>query len=119
MKPKIYYLATCSTCKRIMAEAGIHTDNTTLQNIKEDRITASQLDELKDKAGSYEALFSKKAQEYTARGLKHKELSEEDYRKLILEEYTFLKRPVTITDDHIVIGNSKEAVAKLKELLQR
>ena len=52
---------------------------------------------------------------YKALGLKDKNLGEQDYRNYILEEYTFLKRPVFIIGDQIFIGNSKkniEAVAK-------
>ena len=39
---------------------------------------------------------------------------EEDYKKLILEEYTFLKRPVVVYDNFISIGSSTKAVESLK-----
>lgn len=65
-------------------------------------------------AGSYEVLFSKVAQKYRALGLDKRTLSEEDHKKYILEEYTFLKRPVIIMDDKIFIGNSKNTVAAAK-----
>ena len=45
---------------------------------------------------------------YKSLGLKDKSLSEEDYKNYILEEYTFLKRPVTIIGDEIFVGNSKK-----------
>lgn len=61
-------------------------------------------------AGSYEALFSRKATLYKERGLKDKTLSEEDYKNLIMEHYTFLSRPVIIADDQIFIGNSPKTV---------
>ena len=67
-----------------------------MQDIKFEKITADQLDELKELAGSYEALFSRRAIKYKEMGLKDKTLDEGGYRKLILEEYTFLKRPVII-----------------------
>ena len=66
-------------------------------------------------AGSYEALFSRKAMKYRALGLNKQELSEEDYKKYIVQEYTFLKRPVAILDGEIYIGNSKQ---RLKLLLK-
>ena len=50
-------------------------------------------------------------------GLKNKELSEDDYKKLILEEYTFLKRPAFIIGEKSFVGNSKKVVAALKEHL--
>ena len=89
------------------------------QDIKKERISASQLEKMKELSGSYEALFSKSAMKYKSLGLKDKMLSEEDYRKLILEEYTFLKRPVFIIDTTIVIGNSKNSVETVKNLLSK
>jgi len=75
-----------------------------LVDIKTNSIDASTLDLLKEKVGSYEALFSKRAIKYKSLGLKDKNLSEDDFRKLILEEYTFLKRPVLIDGDKVVVG---------------
>ena len=82
-------------------------------------MTPAQLDEMHQLAGSYETLFSRKAMKFRSMGLKDKNLSETDYRSLILEEYTFLKRPVFIIDDQIFIGNSKSNVAALKEALSK
>jgi arsenate reductase len=65
-------------------------------------------------SGSYEALFNKRAKLYKSLDLKNKRLSEADYRKFILEEYTFLKRPVFMVEDTIFIGNSKNVIAALK-----
>ena len=65
---------------------------------------------LKEKVGSYEALFSRKAMKYRSMGLHEKELTEADYRKLMLEEYTFLKRPFMINGDEVFIGNTKAVV---------
>ena len=69
-------------------------------------------------AGSYEALFSRRAMKYKSMGLKDKNLTEQDYRQLILDEYTFLKRPVMIADDQIFIGNGKKEVEKAKAALE-
>lgn len=110
---KIYYLGTCDTCARIMKECGISEKNFTLQDIKTEKITAAQLDEMKAMAGSYEALFSRVALKYKT--LDPKPSSEKEYRRLILEEYTFLKRPVAIIDQTIFVGNSKSNVEALKK----
>lgn len=101
----------------IIDETGIDKKGFTLQNIKIDKITAEQLDEMKQLVGSYEALFSRKSMKYKSMGLKDMKLTEKDYRKLILEEYTFLKRPVTILGKQIFIGNDKNTVAALKAAL--
>lgn len=114
---KIYYLSTCSTCKNIMQEWNVDS-SFELQDIKTQAISPAQLDEMKDLAGSYEALFSRKSRQYTARDLKTKALEEKDYKDLILEEYTFLKRPVLMVENEIFIGNSKENVAKAKKFLK-
>ncbi len=106
---KIYYLSTCSTCKRIMDELTIG-DNFEKQDIKFEKITEEQLDLMAQKAGSYEALFSKRSRQYRALGLHEKALTEEDFKKYILEEYTFLKRPVLLIGDDIFIGNTKKVV---------
>lgn len=74
-------------------------------------MTAAQLEEMHKMAGSYEALFSRNATLYKERGLKDKPLTEADYKSLILEHYTFLKRPVIIADDKIFIGNKADTVA--------
>jgi arsenate reductase len=114
---KIYYLSSCSTCARIMKELGISAEKFTLQDIKTEIITASQLDELKKMAGSYEALFSRVALKYRAMGLDKEILTESDYRKYILSEYTFLKRPVIVCGKQLFIGNSKKTVAAAKAAL--
>lgn len=86
-----------------------------MQDIKTEKITPAQLDELKKMAGSYEALFSRRAIKYKEMGLKDKQLVEKDYRDLILKEYTFLKRPVVVNGKKIFIGSEKKTVTALKE----
>ena len=75
-----------------------------LIDIKANNIDAKTLDFLKQKVGSYEALFSKRAIKYKSLSLKDKSLKDEDFRQLILDEYTFLKRPVLINGDKVVVG---------------
>ena len=119
MNPKniIYYLGTCDTCKSILKETGAIAANIPVQDIKTEKISARQIDEMKKLAGSYEALFSRRAIKYRERDLKNKKLKEEDYRNLILEEYSFLKRPVSILDGKIFIGNDKRTIRDLKEAI--
>ena len=113
---KVYYLKSCSTCQRILKEWELD-DDVELQNIKTAPITADQIDEMIDLAGSAEALFSRKAMKYRSMGLNEKTLSEKEYRQLILNEYTFLKRPVLVLDKQIFIGNSKAVIAAAKAAL--
>lgn len=111
---KAFYLSTCSTCKRILKEVNLPS-SIELQDIKTNKISPEDLAEMKDQAGSYEALFSRRAMKYKSMGLKDKALSEADYRDLILDEYTFLKRPVIVNGDDIFIGSAKKTVEQLKQ----
>ena len=90
-----------------------------MQDIKFEKITPAQLEEMKKMAGSYEALFSRRAMKYKEWGLKDKKLAEKDYRDYILDEYTFLKRPVVIIADKIFIGSEKKTVQALKDAVSK
>ena len=114
---KIYHLGNCDTCQKILKEVGAEKKKTQLQDIKTEPITPGQLDQMKELAGSYEALFSRRALKYRSMGLHEQSLTEKDYRRLILEEYTFLKRPVAIVGNQIFIGNTKAVVEALKQAL--
>lgn len=110
---KIYHLSSCSTCQRILKEIQ-PAEDVILQDIKSEPITASQIEAMKNLAGSYASLFSRRAMKYKSLGLAEKDLKEEDYKKYILQEYTFLKRPVMIDGDKIYVGNSKKVVEEAK-----
>lgn len=115
-------MANCTTSQAIIKETGIlrpginrdQNDKFQMQDIKFEKITPAQLDEMKKMAGSYEALFSRRALKYKELKLKDKKLEEKDYRNYILDEYTFLKRPVIIINDKIFVGSEKKTVAALK-----
>ena len=85
---KVYFLQTCDTCRRILKE--VNTNDFERQEIKSENVTVSQLEEMYQLSGSYEALFNKRAKLYKAMDLKNQVLSEADYRQFILDEYTFL-----------------------------
>jgi arsenate reductase (glutaredoxin) len=112
---KIYHLGNCTTCQAIIKETKIDKAGFDMQDIKFEKITPVQIDTMKKMSGSYEALFSRRAMKYKEMGLKDKALTEKDYRQLILDEYTFLKRPVVMINDKIFIGSEKKNVAELKK----
>ncbi len=89
------------------------------QDIKQQGITETEVEELRNIAGSYEALFSRRARLYKERNLKEERLLEEDYKNLLLEHYTFLKRPVIVNNDEIFIGNSKKTVEAARKSIQQ
>lgn len=104
---KIYYLASCDTCRKIIKSLP-ENHNLSFHDIKQNPITETELEQMRELSGSYEALFSKKAQLYKSMDLKNKNLTEDDYKKYILEHYTFLSRPVFIIKNKIYIGNSQQ-----------
>ena len=106
---KIYYLATCDTCRKIIKSLP-QNHNLVFHDIKQNPITVDELEEMYKLSGSYESLFSKKAQLYKSMDLKNKSLTEDDNKKYILEHYTFLSRPVFIINDKIYIGNSQQNI---------
>ncbi len=117
MTKKIYHLGTCDTCKRIISELKLKEKGFTFQDIKTEKISAEQLDEMAKLSGSYESLFSRVALKFRSMGLNELALKEKDYRKYILEEYTFLKRPVILIGKKIFIGNSKSNIQAVQQEL--
>lgn len=111
-----YFLSSCDSCKRIQAELKLDSSVTQI-DIKKSPLTASQLEQLHSLAGSYEALFSKRAQLYKQRNLKEQELTEGDFKALLLEHYTFLKRPVLLYDSKLFVGNTAKVIAEAKAFI--
>ena len=114
---KIYYLASCDTCRKIIKNLP-KDNNLVFHDIKQNPITEEELEEMHALSGSYEALFSKKAQLYKSMDLKNKALTEGDFKKYILEHYTFLSRPVFIIDGKIYIGNSQQNILQVMKALE-
>lgn len=85
-------------------------------DIKKTPITEKELEQMHQLTQSYEVLFSKRAQLYKKLNLKEQSLSEPDFKKYLLQHYTFLKRPVLIDGAYISVGSSpkvqKELVSK-------
>ena len=111
---EIYTIGHCTTSLAMFEETGLDKligEKFILQNIKFEKITPAQLDEMKKMAGTYEALFSRRAIKYKEWKLKDKKLTERDYRQYILDEYTFLKRPVIIIEKEIDCCKEFETLA--------
>lgn len=116
MENTIYYLASCDTCRKIIKSLP-NTNRLKFHDIRQDTITEAELDQLKNLAGSYQVLFSRKAQLYKSMGLKDQTLTEADYKKYLLQHYTFLSRPVFVVDGKIYIGNSPKNIAEVTKAL--
>jgi len=109
---KVYLLSTCSTCKRIYKEVS-SLGGFEVIDIKANPLAIETIDYLAKLAGGYEVIFNKQSRKYREQGLAHRELSEEDYRQYLGQEYTFLKRPVFVVGKKLFAGNSKKNLSEL------
>lgn len=110
---KVFYLKTCSTCKRILNE--VDTTGFELREVKGENITKEELHELRKHVDSYNDLINRRGRFYAQNDLKNKNLSDAEWEELLLQEYSLLKRPVFIDGDLFYAGNSKKTVEQLKE----
>ena len=85
---KVYTLSTCDTSRRILKQAQLSSLGFEIIDIKTTPLTEKSLYEMHKLSGSYEALFSRRSLKYKSMKLKDTKLSEVDYKKLILQEYT-------------------------------
>lgn len=113
---KLFYLSTCSTCKRIINEWNVPSD-VELVDIKKSMCSENDFQEMYRLTGSYEKLFSKRSQNFIAQGLKEKINSDADYGKLLPSDYTFLKRPVLVYNDKIFVGNDAKTTSEARDFL--
>ncbi len=113
----MYHLANCKTCQRIIEDLQPESVGITLVNVKPS-IDPKVIDRLAEVAGSYEALFSRRSLQYRKLGLHERELGESDYRKYMIEHYSFLKRPSTLLGGKIFVGSAKKEVEALRDAIE-
>lgn len=113
---RLYHLSSCNTCQRIIKELG--AEHFELQDIKVKHVDEETIDWLAKENGGYEAIFNKRAMKYRSKGLNNMELTEEQWKDYILQEYTFIKRPIMIIDGKSYVGNSKKVVESAKNALE-
>ena len=111
-----YYLSTCQTCKRIIKDLDLD-DSIQKIDIKKNPINKDQLNYLYKIEGCYENFINKRAQLFKTLGLSNKVLGENDFKKLLIKHYTFLKRPVLVYDNYLFIGNSSKVAIEMKKFL--
>ncbi len=114
---KVFYLKTCGTNKKIMTPLDL--SDWELREIKSQPVTEAELEEMYEKTQSYEALFSKKSTQIKERGIDVNSLKEQDFKKLILDHYSFLKRPVFVTDKEVFAGSDKKNLENLNAFFEK
>ena len=117
MEITVWYLSTCSTCQRIIKEAGLDGDHVRLIDIKSHPVSENELEGIYHAIGSYKDLINGRSTQFRTMNKKANELSEEEARKLLLQHYAFLKRPVIRIGHQYYVGNSKNVVEALKSRL--
>lgn len=117
MSRKVYFLSTCDTCKRIMKEVGVD-ESFELQDIKFNPVTEEQIESFFEHTQSYEALINKRARKLKDTLVENPVNKDADYKKLLLMDYTFLKRPVFEIDDQLFIGNATKTIEAIKMALK-
>ena len=116
---KLYYLSSCSTCKRIIKQWSL-IKTIDLIDIKITPLNEKDLKELYKITYSYESLFNKRAQMLKKLNLNINLLNENDFKKLLLSHYSFLKRPVLLINRKIFAGNSKKNIEEAEiELIKK
>ena len=113
----VFYLKNCSTCKRIMSQFDL--TNWKLREMKSEPISEKELEEMYAFTKSYETLFSRRSTQIKAENIDVKSLKEADFKRLILQHYSFLKRPVFLTDNEIFVGNEKKTLENLEEFFKK
>ena len=116
LKATFYYLKTCDTCRRILKELDLPED-VVLREIKSSPLTPAELEQIKTHFSSYEELFNKRAVKF--RSIDSSGFKDSDYKKLLLSDYTFLKRPVLLIGEKAFAGNSKAVVTQMSLYLER
>lgn len=116
---KLYYLSSCSTCKRIINQWSL-TKAIDLIDVKKTPLDEKNLKELYKITNSYETLFNKRAQMLKKLNLNINLLDENDFKRLLLSHYSFLKRPVLLLNRKIFVGNSKKNIEEAEiELIKK
>jgi arsenate reductase len=96
-----------------LEELGVEIEN--FHDLKENQLSRKEVERLVKLVGGAENLFSKRAMKYRSLGLKEMELSDEQLVDYMVEEYTFIRRPVMVFGDKGLAGFSKK---KYDELLK-
>ena len=111
-----YYLSSCNTCKKIESQLTLG-ESVKKIDIKKKKLTEQELKTLHEKVGNYEGLINKRAKLFKQRNIDYKKLEEKDFKNLLLEHYSFIKRPILIYDEKIFVGNCPKTILKAIKFL--
>lgn len=100
-----YGLPNCTTCQKALRRLDYHgVPNIIKRNIKEEPLSREEIEQLANKLGGAENLFSRRSVKYREMGLRDKSLTANEMLDLMAGEYTFLKRPVLVAGNTAIAG---------------
>jgi len=117
MDNTFYYIVSCDCCRKIiktLPEKAILL----FHDIQISPLKETEIDQLATMAGSYEALFNKKAVQYRTLNLKDANLSEADYKHYLNRYYSFLKHPIIVINNKIHTKNSPKNTLEILNILK-
>ena len=89
-----------------MENAGVEIEN--FHDVKENRLSRKEVEGLVKLVGGADKLFSKRAMKYRSLGLNEMDLTDKDLVRYMIEEYTFIRRPVLVSGDFAMAGFAKK-----------
>jgi arsenate reductase len=101
----MYWLPHCTTCQKAiqyLEKKGYAVAE--FRDVKSDPLDRKDVERLAELVGGAGELFSRRARKYRAMGLSERELSSDEMIQLMAEEYTFIKRPVLVSDGRATAG---------------
>ena len=113
-KVKLYGLPHCTTCQKAIAyleDLGVEVES--FHDVKENRLSKKEVEKLAKLVDGEDKLFSKRAMKYRGMGLNEMELSDQDLLNYMVEEYTFIRRPVLVYGENALAGFSKKKYDEL------
>ncbi|HEU0012664.1 MAG TPA: ArsC/Spx/MgsR family protein [Longimicrobium sp.] len=102
---EVYGLPHCTTCQRALQylrDRGVLISR--FHDLKAEPLQRKEVEELAQKVGGPEKLFSRRAMKYRQMGLHERHLTDDDLLRLMTEEYTFVTRPVVVRGNRATAG---------------
>ena len=101
---KLYQLSHCSTCQRTAAELSARGVRFETRDIRKQPLSRTEVANLARFAGGADKLFSRRALAYRRLGLHERTLAPEEMIDLMVEDDTFIRRPVIVQGERVVPG---------------
>jgi arsenate reductase len=119
MKKLVFHLGNCTTCQRILKQLKLENKGFIFREIKSQRLTPAELEMMKNMAGCYQSIFTRRSLSFKKLPAKEKNsLTELKMRDMILKDYTYLKRPVIIYGQYIFCGNAPKTIAEAETIVR-